>query len=150
MNLNFNLFGSDGKRFVRRKNGERLPPQYVKKTVKFGEGRTGEGNDFFSGSFHGNINASVYAILHLRKRTVETPIFMQDNAPCHKAKIVLNFLEAEVIAVMKWPPQIPDMKPIENVWKIVSEKAQNRNPQNIDDLWCFLKKIVGMYHYHLL
>ena len=34
----FNLFGSDGKRFVRRKNGERLSPQCVKKTVKFGGG----------------------------------------------------------------------------------------------------------------
>ena len=34
----FNLFGSDGKKFVRRKNGERLSPQCVQKTVKFGEG----------------------------------------------------------------------------------------------------------------
>ena len=28
----FNLFGSDGKRFERRKNGERLSPQCLKKT----------------------------------------------------------------------------------------------------------------------
>ena len=34
----FNLFGSDGKRFVRRKNEERFSPQSVKKTVKFGGG----------------------------------------------------------------------------------------------------------------
>ena len=32
----FNLFESDGKRFVRRKNGERLSLQRMKKTVKFG------------------------------------------------------------------------------------------------------------------
>ena len=44
--------------------------------------------------FHDDINASVYKELrqyvlpHLRKGTVETPIFMQDNAPCHKAKTV--------------------------------------------------------------
>ena len=44
----FNLFGSDRKRFVRRKNRERLSPQCVKKTVKFG-GRecNGVGDDFF-------------------------------------------------------------------------------------------------------
>ena len=59
---------------------------------------------------------------------------MQDNAPCHKAKTVLNFLEEEGIAVTKWPPQNPDMNPQENVWKIIGEKAQNRNPRNIDDL----------------
>ena len=45
--------------------------------------------------FHSNINASVYKELlhqhvlpHLRKGTVETPIFMQDHTPCHKAKTV--------------------------------------------------------------
>ena len=52
---------------------------------------------------------------HLRKGPVETPIFMQDNAPCHKAKTVLSFLEEEGIAVMKWPPQSRDMNLIENV-----------------------------------
>ena len=52
--------------------------------------------------FQGNINASVYkellrqhALPHLRKGTVETPIFMQDNAPCYKAKTVLSFLGEE-------------------------------------------------------
>ena len=45
--------------------------------------------------FHCNINASFYkellrqnALHHLRKGTVETPIFMQENAPCGKAKVV--------------------------------------------------------------
>ena len=59
---------------------------------------------------------------------------MQDNAPCNKAETVLSFLEEEGIAFMKMPSQSPDMKPIENVLKIMGEKAQNRNPQNIDDL----------------
>ena len=43
----FNLFGSDGKRFVRRKTGERLSPQCVKETVKFGGEYNGVGDDFF-------------------------------------------------------------------------------------------------------
>ena len=102
----FNLFGSDGKRFVRRKNGERLSPQCGKKTVKFGAGSiimwvmissVGVGPIV---CFHGNIKASVYkellcqhALPHLCKGTVETPIFMQDNAPCHKVKTALGFLE---------------------------------------------------------
>ena len=68
------------------------------------------------------------------KGTLETPIFMQDNVPCHKAKTLLSFFEEEGIAVMKWLPQSPDMSPIENVWKIIGKKVQNRNPQNIDDL----------------
>ena len=88
--------------------------------------------------FHGNINASVYkellcphALPHLHK--VETLIYMQDNALCHKAKTVLSFLEEKRIAVVKWPTQSPHMNPMENGWKIIGEKAQNRNPLNIDD-----------------
>ena len=121
----FNLFGSNGKRFVRCKNGECLSPQCVKKTVKFGVGSVIVWGMISSARvrcivyFHGSINASVYKVLlrqhalpHLRKGTVETPIFMQDNAPCHKTNIVLSFLEEEGIPVMKWPPQIPDMNPI--------------------------------------
>ena len=79
-----------------------------------------------------------HALLHLPKGTVEIPIFMPDNAPCYKAKTVLSFLEEEGIAVMKWPPQSPDMNPIEDMWKIRGEKTQKRNPQNID--WIFWKK----------
>ena len=97
--------------------------------------------------FHGNINASVYKELlrqhglpHLRNGTVGTPIFMQDNTPYHKAKSVLSFLEEKGIAVKKRPPQSPDINLIENVWKIIGKKDQNRNPQNIDDLWVFWKK----------
>ena len=54
--------------------------------------------------FYGNTNASVYkellcqhALPHLRKRIVKIHIFMLDNAPCHKAKTVLSFLEEEGI-----------------------------------------------------
>ena len=53
---------------------------------------------------------------------------------------LLSFLEEEGIAVMKLPLQSPDMNPLGNVWKIIGEKAQERNPQNIDDLWGFLKE----------
>ena len=57
-----------------------------------------------------------------------------------KQTIVLIFLEVEGIAVMKWPSQSPDVTPIEHVWEIIGEKAQNRNSQSIDELWGFLKE----------
>ena len=97
--------------------------------------------------FHGNMNTSVYkeilrqhALRHLHKGTVETPIFMQDNASYNKTITVLSFLKEEGIAVMKWPLQSPDMNPQENIWKIIGEKALNRNPPNNVDLWDFLKE----------
>ena len=68
-----------------------------------------------------NINASVHKELlrqhtlpHIRKGTDETPIFMQDNAPYHKAITVSSFLEEEGKVIMEWPPQSSDINPREH------------------------------------
>lgn len=96
---------------------------------------------------HGKVNAAVYKHLvkdHvlpvLRNSTKQSSIFMQDNAPCHKAKVVMNFLEAENIAVLDWPAQSPDLNPIENVWKILGELSKARNPKTTEELWDALKE----------
>ena len=33
-----------------------------------------------------------------------------------------------------WPPNSPDLSPIENVWAILKEKLSKRNIKNLDDL----------------
>ena len=35
--------------------------------------------------------------------------FMQDNAPCHKAKVVMSYLSEQDFEIMDWPPQSPDL-----------------------------------------
>ena len=75
--------------------------------------------------FHGKGNAAVYKqlvrdhVLPVLRHSSNLPsIFMQNNAPYHKAKLVMNFLKAENVTVMDWLAQTP------------GESSKPRNPKN--------------------
>ena len=40
---------------------------------------------------------------------------------------------------MEWPAQSPDMNPIENVSKLLNERAKQKNLRNVEELWTNLK-----------
>ncbi len=52
--------------------------------------------------------------------------FQQDNAPCHKAQIISDwFLEHDnEFTLLKWPPQSPDLNPIEHLWDVVEQEIR--------------------------
>ena len=65
----------------------------------------------------------------------EPLIFQQDNATCHtsnESRFTIDILFGDNI--IDWPPNSPDLSPIENVWAILKEKLSKRKIKNLDDL----------------
>ena len=59
--------------------------------------------------------------------------FQQDNAPCHKTKFIMNYLEHHC-EVVEWPGNSADLSPIENVWPILKAGVAELKPSNVQEL----------------
>src|SRR5579859_1571477 len=123
--------------------GERLNPKYVIKTFKSAQVKvmvwacfTGErlgplivcdkegiGADEYEDIIYDGLFSRIDDLLEppddpgsIRVADQNTLLFMQDNALCHKATSILEFLQENHVPIMEWLPQSPDLNPIENLW----------------------------------
>lgn len=46
-------------------------------------------------------------------------IFQQDNSSIHTSKITKNFIKNHDIKTIEFPPNSPDLNPIENMWHLI-------------------------------
>ena len=53
-----------------------------------------------------------------------------------------EWFESMNINLLEWPPQSPDMNPIENLWEILDKRARNRSDEFFgnDSLWRILEE----------
>lgn len=70
----------------------------------------------------------------------EDIVFQDDNASCHRAKCVRDFLADRQIATMDWPANSPDLNPIENMWWKLKKLVQAKSPLCKEDLIIAIRK----------
>ncbi len=56
-------------------------------------------------------------------------VFQQDNAKPHKTPQVLEYLANWGYEVIDWPPQSPDLSPIENIWNVMKMRMKALQPR---------------------
>ena len=103
-------------------------PNFIMRTVKhppklmilaaFGNGKLG---DLYFVEQNAKMNAKMYKEVlqkHLKRSLKKTgcSIFMQDGAPCHKARTIMAWLDTAGVPVLDWVGQSCDQNPIENLW----------------------------------
>jgi hypothetical protein len=139
---------------VWRKPCEALAERNIQKTVKHGGG-----NVMVWGSFawsvvgslariHGIMTAVDY--INILQENLEISLlkcglegrylFQQDNDPKHTAKISAAFFKANRIKQLEWPPQSPDLNPIENLWSYLDSKINKTNVTNKDSYFGALEE----------
>ena len=150
------LFNSKRRTYCRRMKNEPLRSDTIQGTVKHGGGSV-----MFWGCFGGVGMGDIHQITGIMKKEEYHQIlikhampsgsrlfgsgwtFQQDNHPKHKSRLCNEYLQkkadAGVIELMTWPPQSPDLSPIELLWDEVDRQVQSKKPTSIAELTSIVK-----------
>ena len=68
-------------------------------------------------------------------------IFMHDNAPCHRCKVMKKFLWQKRIQMLECPERSPNLNPIENLLNLMKDKVSEKHLSSLDALQRAIKEV---------
>lgn len=160
------LFYNDGQQRVWRRSGEAFKPQCLMPTVKHPTAvmfwscmcASGVGRLYV---VDGTLRAANYITEVLEKKMIPSArdlflppdaaatqmpqfIFQQDNAPCHAARVTVNWFQKRGITLMDWPGNSPDINPIENLWSCLKRMVAKEKPTTRQQL---IETVIRTWHH---
>ena len=65
-----------------------------------------------------------------------------DNGPKHTVKVPKQWLNVHVANFTSdFPPQSPDLNPIENIWSVVADKVAEKSPKKLETLKKLIREV---------
>ena len=58
----------------------------------------------------------------------------EDNSSVHKSRISRDFKERKQVRCIDWPPNSPDLNPIENLWGVLKQRIMVNAPKTIQEV----------------
>lgn len=152
----FTVTGSGYDRVYRKPHSDALDPKYTCKTVKHPDSLMVWGCFSYFGVgelvvLPKNIKVNQYVYLellcdHLPDSFDKTQarVFMQDGAPCHTARSVVEwFDDCQVPFFKDWPGNSPDINPIENLWALLKRRLRDLDTSSVPKLTAALHQLWG-------
>uniref|UniRef100_A0A8R1HM44 Tc1-like transposase DDE domain-containing protein n=1 Tax=Caenorhabditis japonica TaxID=281687 RepID=A0A8R1HM44_CAEJA len=136
----FNLFGSDGTKWVRRPIGTRYSPKYQVATVKHGGGNcmVWRVNGIMDRYQYEDILENTIRPWALRN-IGRAFVFQQDNDLKHTSLHVRSWFQRRRVEVLDWPSQSPDLNPIEQLWEELERQLAGVRASNADEKFAQLE-----------
>ena len=84
-----------------------------------------------------------YTIPHGLRLVGPSFVFQQDNDPKHTSRLFTGYLTKKksdgVLHQVTWPPQSPDLNPIEMVWDELDHRVKEKQPTSAEHMWELLQ-----------
>lgn len=91
-----------------------------------------------NGAYYRDVLLTKQMLPAIRKMSGDYYIFQQDSAPAHRAKDTVAMLKRETpefISPLLWPPNSPDLNPVDyKIWGILQDRVYRTRIRDIDHL----------------